>query len=146
VLQTQVLRLGVLILLEVFQTEYGIRNTGTFIVPGEWDGYSAGMHRTWLLLLGVVVLALVGFVYLAYLSWPKMAPKKRIASLLLLAPDFLIIGCFVVSASCGHPPQGSRCFNTQLLCGVLLVFILPLPALLGTLVALGMFIHARFAS
>jgi hypothetical protein len=115
-------------------------------VPGECDAYSAGMHGTWLLLLGVVVLALFGFVYLAIRSWPKMSPKKRIASLLLLAPDFLIVVCIVVSASCGHPPQGSSCFNTQFLCGVLIVFILPLPALLGTLVALGMFIHVRFAS
>jgi uncharacterized membrane protein len=58
------------------------------------------MHGIWLLLLGVVVLALFGFVYLAFLSWPKMSPKKRIASLLLLAPDFLIVVCIVVSASC----------------------------------------------
>jgi hypothetical protein len=115
-------------------------------VPWEWDAYSAGMHGIWLLLLCVVVLALFGFVYLALLSWPKMSRKKRIASLLLLAPDFLIVVCIVVSASCGHPPQGSSCFNTQFLCGVLLVFILPLPALLGTLVALGMFIRARSAS
>ncbi len=115
-------------------------------MPGKWDAYSAGMHRTWLLLLGVVALAFVGFVYLAFLSWPKLTPKKRIASFLLLAPDFLIVVCIAVSVSCGHPPQGSRCFNTQFLCGVLLVFILPLPALVGTLVALGMFIHARFAS
>jgi len=115
-------------------------------VPGGWDAYSAGMHRIWLLLLCVVVLVFFGFVYLAYLSWPKMTLKKRIASLLLLAPDILIIVCIIASVSCGHPPQGSRCFNTQFLCGVLLVFILPLPALLGTLVALGMFIHARSAS
>jgi hypothetical protein len=124
----------------------GLWNTGTFLVPAEWDAYSAGVHRTWLLLLCVVVLALFGFVYLAFLAWPKMTPKKRVASLLLLAPDFLIVVCIVVSASCGHPPQGSPCFNTQFLCGVLLVFILPLPALLGTLVALAMFIHARSAS
>jgi nucleoside recognition membrane protein YjiH len=114
-------------------------------VPGKWDAYSAGMHGIWLFLLCVVVLVLLAVVYLAYVSWPKMARKKRIASLLLLAPDFLIIVCIVVSASCGHPPQGSQCFNTQFLCGVLLVFILPLPALVGTLAALGMFIHARFA-
>jgi hypothetical protein len=115
-------------------------------VPGKWDAYSAGMHGTWLLLLCVVVLGLFGFVYLAFLSWPKMSPKKRIASLLLLAPDFLIVVCIAVSASCGHSPQGSHCFNTQLLCGVLIVFILPLPALLGTLGALVMFIRARAAS
>jgi hypothetical protein len=114
-------------------------------VPGKWDAYSAGMQGIWLLLLCVVVLVFLGVVFLGCLSWPKMTPKKRISSLLLLAPDFLIIGCVVVSASCGHPPQGSQCFNTQFICGVLIVFILPLPALVGTLVALGMFIHARSA-
>jgi hypothetical protein len=124
----------------------GLWNTGTFLVPGECDAYSAGMRGIWLLLLCVVVLALFGFVYLAFLSWPKMTPRKRIASLLLLAPDFLFVVCIAVSASCGHPPQGSRCFNTQFLCGVLIVFILPLPALVGTLVALVMFIRARSAS
>jgi hypothetical protein len=115
-------------------------------VPGECDAYSAGMHGIWLLLLCVVVLALFGFAYLAFLSWPKMSPKKRIASLLLLAPDFIFVVCIAVSASCGHPPQGSSCFNTQFLCGVLMVFILPLPALVGTLVALVMFIRARSVS
>jgi hypothetical protein len=114
-------------------------------VSVEWDAYSAGMHGIWLLLFCVVVLAFFGFVYAAYQAWPKMAPKKRMGSLLLLAPDFLIVVCIVVSARCGHPPQGSRCFNTQFLCAVLMVFILPLPALLGTLVALGIFIRARSA-
>ena len=71
----------------------GLCSTGTFLVPGEWDAYSAGMHGIWLLLLCAVVLALFGFVYLAFLSWPKMTPKKRIASLLLLAPDFLFVAC-----------------------------------------------------
>ena len=113
-------------------------------MPGKWDAYSAGMHGIWPLLLCVVVLVFFGVVFFACVSWPKMAPKKRIASLLLLAPDFLTIVCIVVSASCGHPPQGSRCFNTQFLCGVLLVFILPLPALVGTLVALGGWRTLRF--
>jgi hypothetical protein len=103
------------------------------------------MHRIWLPLLSVATLAFCGVVYLAYTSWAKMGPKKRIASLLLLVPDILIVVCIVVSASCGHPPQGSRCFNTQFLCGVLLVFILPVPALVGTLLALGVFIRARSA-
>jgi hypothetical protein len=104
------------------------------------------MNRLWLLLLCAIVLALCAVVYLAFVSWGKMGPKRRIASLLLLAPDFLIVVCIVVSALCGHPPQGSRCFNGQFICAVLLVFILPLPALVGTLVALGMFIRARTGS
>jgi hypothetical protein len=93
------------------------------------------MHRIWLLLPCVIVLVFCGVVYVACLAWRKMGLRKRIASLLLLAPHFLLIVCIVVSLLCGHPPQGSRCFNTQFVCAVLIVFILPLPALLGTLLA-----------
>ena len=93
------------------------------------------MHRIWLLLPCVIVLVFCGVVYVACLAWRKMGLRKRIASLLLLAPHFLLIVCIVVSLLCGHPPQGSRCFNTQFFCAVLMVFILPLPALLGTLLA-----------
>jgi hypothetical protein len=95
-----------------------------------------------LLLLCVIVLAFCGVVYVAYRSWRKMGPKKRIAGLFLLVPHFLLVVCIVVSLLCGHPPQGSPCFNTQFLCGVLLVFILPLPALAGTVLALIMFKRA----
>ena len=101
------------------------------------------MHRIWLPLLGVIILAFCAVVYVAYLSWRKMGPKRRAASLLLLAPLFLLVVCIVVSLLCGHPPQGSRCFNTQFFCGVLIVFILPVPALVGTLMALAMLLRAR---
>ena len=101
------------------------------------------MQRIWLLLPCVIVLAFGGVVYVACLAWRKMGLRKRIASLLLLAPHFLLIVCIVVSQLCGHPPQGSRCFNTQFVCAVLLVFILPLPALVGTLVAFVIFNRAR---
>ena len=60
---------------------------------GERHAYSAGMHGTWLLLLCVVVLVFLVVVFLGCLSWPSMTPKKRIASLLLLAPDFLFVAC-----------------------------------------------------
>src|SRR5580704_6762682 len=105
--------------------------------------YSAVMQRIWLLLPCVIVLVFCGAAYIACLAWRKMGFRKRIASLLLLTPHFLLIVCIVVSQLCGHPPQGSRCFNTQFVCAVLLVFILPLPALVGTALAFGILNRAR---
>jgi hypothetical protein len=93
------------------------------------------MHRLWLLLPCVIVLAFCWVVYVACRAWRKIGVRKRIASVLLLAPHFMLIACVVVSQLCGHPPQGSSCFNTQFVCAVLMLFILPLPALVGTLVA-----------
>ncbi|HTA22997.1 MAG TPA: hypothetical protein VK763_05650 [Terriglobales bacterium] len=101
--------------------------------------------RLILLLLGLIVLAFGGVVYAACRSWRKMSAGKRIMGVLLLSPHFLLVVCIVVSLLCGHPPQGSSCFNTQFVCGVLLVFILPLPALVGTLTAFVMFRRARVA-
>ena len=106
--------------------------------------YSACM-RAILLLLCLIVLAFCGVAYAAYLSWRKMSAGKRIIGVLLLSPHFLIVVCIVVSLLCGQPSQGSRCFNTQFFCAVLMVFILPLPALAGTLTALIMFKRARLA-
>ncbi|MGB9420924.1 MAG: hypothetical protein WBR26_27900 [Candidatus Acidiferrum sp.] len=90
-----------------------------------------------------IVLGLCGVSYLGYLSWRKMGSGTRIAGVLLLVPHFLLVVCIVVSLLCGHPPQGSRGFNVQFFCSVLMVFILPLPVLVGTLVALWMFNRAR---
>jgi hypothetical protein len=98
-----------------------------------------------LLLLCLIVLAFCGAACAAYLSWRNMSAGKRIVGVSLLSPHFLIVVCIVVSLLCGHPPQGSRCFNTQFVCAVLMVFILPLPALAGTLAALIMFRRARMA-
>jgi uncharacterized membrane protein len=58
--------------------------------------YSARMQRIWLLLLCVIILAFCGVVYVAFRSWRKMRPGKRIVSLFLLAPHFLLV-CIVVS-------------------------------------------------
>ena len=99
--------------------------------------------RSILLLLGLIVLAFGGVVYTACRSWRKMGVGKRIMGVLLLSPHFLLVVCIVVSLLCGHPPQGSRCFNAQFFFGVLMVFILPLPTLVGTLTALIMFRRAR---
>jgi hypothetical protein len=105
-----------------------------------------GMHGTWLGLLYVIVLAFFGVVFLGCLSWGKMGAKKRIAGVLLMAPHFLLVVCIGVGLLCGQAPQGSSCFNTQFFAGVLMVFILPVPALVGTLAALIMFSLARWGS
>jgi hypothetical protein len=102
--------------------------------------------RLILLLLGLIILAFCGVLYTAFRSWRKMGAGKRIMGVLLLSPHFLLIICIVVSLLCGHPPQGSRCFNTQFLCAVLMVFFLPVPALVGTLTALIIFRLARMPS
>jgi hypothetical protein len=115
---------------------------------GEFESfplYNAYMRLIGPLLLCLIILAFGGMIYAACRSWRKMSAGKRIAGVLLLAPHFLLIVCIVVSLLCGHPPQGSRCFNRQFLCGVLIVFILPLPVLIGTFTALVMFISARKA-
>jgi|SRR5579863_4607830 len=101
------------------------------------------MRPIWLLLPCAVVLVFCGVVYVGCLAWRKMGLKKRILGLLLLTPHFLLMVCVAVSLRCGHPPQGSPCFNTQFICAVLFVFILPLPALLGTLTAFVIFNRAR---
>lgn len=106
--------------------------------------YSACM-RWILLLLCLIVLAFCGAAYAAYLSWRKMSVGKRIVGVSLLSPHLLIVACIVVSLLCGHPPQGSPCFNRQFVCAVLMLFILPLPALAGTLAALIIFRRARTA-
>jgi hypothetical protein len=101
------------------------------------------MRAIWLSPLCPIALAFCGMIYAACLSWRKMDNGKRIIGMLLLLPHFLLVVCIVVSLLCGHPTQGSPCFNRQFLCGVLIVFILPLPALVGTLTALIMFRRAR---
>jgi hypothetical protein len=102
------------------------------------------MYPIWaLLLFAAIVLAFGAAVFVAGRSWRKMGPGKRLAGVLLLAPHFLLILCIGASVLCGHPHQGSRCFNTQFISGVLLVFILPVPALVGTLMALTLFSRAR---
>jgi hypothetical protein len=105
------------------------------------------MHRIWWFLVTcLVLLPFCAAVFLGYLAWQKMAPRTRTAGVLLLVPHFLLIASIAVSLACGHPLQGSSCFNTQFFCAVLVVFILPVPALVGTLVALGMFYGARSGS
>jgi hypothetical protein len=101
------------------------------------------MRSIWVPLLCLIVLVFCGAVYAACQSWRRMDAGRRIISGLLLSPLFLLIASIVVSLLCGHPPQGSACFNRQFVCAVLTVFILPVPALAGTLAAVVMFIRAR---
>jgi hypothetical protein len=96
-----------------------------------------------LLLLCVIVLAFCGVVYTGCRSWRKMSAGKRMVGVLLLSPHFLLIVCMVVLLLCGRAPLGSRCFNDQFACGVFALFILPLPTLVGTSVALSLFRRAR---
>lgn len=95
---------------------------------------------------GLVVLAFFAALYFAGISWPKMGTKGRIATPLLLAPHFALIACVVVSLLMGHPAQGSPAFNTQFACAVLMMFILPLPAFLGTVAAFVIFKRACSSS
>jgi len=106
------------------------------------------MHPQWIALVVfcVAVLAFFAALYFAGISWPKMGIKGRIATPLLLAPHFLLIACVVDSLLIGHPPQGSPGFNTQFVCAVLAMFILPLPAFVGTIAAFVMFKRALSSS
>jgi hypothetical protein len=106
------------------------------------------MERVWLLLLYLVVLSFCGVVYAACRSWRKMGPRKRIVSVLLLAPHFLLTVCIVMALRYGQAPPGSHSFNSQFVRAVLIVFILPVPAFVGTLAALIVFRRASldFAS
>jgi hypothetical protein len=98
------------------------------------------------LVLGLIALAFCGAVYGVSRSWLKAGAGKRILGVLLLSPHFLVMVCIVVSLRCGHPAQGSPCFNTQFICAVLMVFILPVPALVGTVAALIIFRRPRLPS
>ncbi len=101
------------------------------------------MERILFSVFCAIVVAFFVAIYFAGRSWGKMTPGKRIVSLLLLVPHFLLIACVAVSTLYGHPHQGSPAFNTQFFCGVLVMFILPLPAFVGTVSALVMFRRAQ---
>jgi hypothetical protein len=93
-----------------------------------------------MLALGLIVLAFCWALYVAYRSWRTLGLKRRIVGLLLLTPHLILIGCVLwslsLSLSCGRAPQGSSCFNAQFASGVFMVFILPVPAVIGTGLAL----------
>jgi hypothetical protein len=90
-----------------------------------------------------IVLALGGVVYAGFRSWPRLSRGKRIASVLLVAPHFLLAACIVFAMLYSRAPMGSPRSNTVFFAEVLMVFILPVPALVGTVVALSLFFSAR---
>jgi hypothetical protein len=99
------------------------------------------MNRFLLYVFFPTVLAFCGIVYAGFRAWSRIGTRRRVASFLLLIPHLLIIVCAVWSMLCGHPATGSDCYNTQFVCGVLMVFILPVPALGGSLAALAIFMR-----
>jgi hypothetical protein len=95
------------------------------------------------LVLLVIVLVFCWVVYAACLAWPKMRPGKRVLGSLLLIPHFLLVLCLPFSLFGGSAPMGSAGWNAAFFADVLVVFILPLPALAGTVAALVIFRNAR---
>jgi len=89
-----------------------------------------------------IVLVFILALFLAYRSWGKLKPGKRIFALVLLVPHFLLILCFAANISCGNGSVGSACYNRQFASAILAFFILPLPTLVGTASALGIFLTA----
>jgi hypothetical protein len=96
-----------------------------------------------MILFIAIVLVLILALLLAYRSWGKLKPGKRIFAILLLAPHLLLILCFAANLSCGTMAVGSVCYNRQFLSAVFAVFILPLPTLVGTAAAFGIFLTAK---
>jgi len=106
------------------------------------------MHGIVLLVSGVVVLAFCALLYVAARSWRKIATWKRITGLLLLIPHFLLLVCIPFAlqggnAPPGSVPPGSSRFNQAFAADVYIMFILPVPALLGSIGALLMFLLSR---
>ena len=107
------------------------------------SGQGAGMRLILPLVILAIFLAFCGVVYAACLAWPKMRPGKRVLGSLLLVPHFLLLLCIPFSLRGGSAPMGSSDWNAAFSADVLVIFILPLPALAGTMAALVIFRNAR---
>jgi len=92
---------------------------------------------------GVVVLALCALLYVAARSWRKIATGRWITGLLLLIPHFLLLVCIPFALQGGNAPQGSPPFNEAFAADVYMMFILPVPALLGSIASLLVFFLSR---
>jgi len=103
----------------------------------------------WLLWLvfGLIVASFCWALRVGYRSRQEVGPKKWIAGLVLLLPHLILVVCItvciVLTLSCGAASPGSPCFNAQFLYSTLVMFILPIPALIGTSVALRLFKRHR---
>jgi hypothetical protein len=92
---------------------------------------------------GVLALAFCLLLYLAARAWRKIATWKWITGLLLLVPHFLLLWSIEVALRNGNAPQGSARWNEAFGAEVYIMFILPVPALLGSLGALLIFKLSR---
>ena len=82
---------------------------------------------------GLVALAFCALLYLAARSWRKIATWKWIIGLLLLVPHLLLLACIPFVLQGGNAPQGSARWNEAFGAEVYMMFILPVPALLGSI-------------
>jgi 4-amino-4-deoxy-L-arabinose transferase-like glycosyltransferase len=92
---------------------------------------------------GVIALAFCALLYLAARSWRKIATWKWMTGLLLLIPHFLLLWFFAVSLLNGNAPRGSDGWNAAFAANAYIVFILPVPVLLGSIGALLVFRLSR---
>jgi hypothetical protein len=92
---------------------------------------------------GVVVLAFCALLYVAARSWRRIGTGRRIAGLLLLIPHLLLLVCIPFALQGGNAPQGSPRFNQAFAADVYMMFTLPVPALLGSIAALLVFLLSR---
>jgi hypothetical protein len=95
--------------------------------------------------MAVLVAIVLVFIFagcMAYRSWSKLRPGKRALAIMLLVPHFLLILCFMANLSCGNGAVGSACYTRQFVSSILAVFFLPIPSLIGTAAAIGIFLTA----
>ncbi len=86
--------------------------------------------------IGVIVLAFCVLLYVAARSWRKIGTGRWIAGLVLLIPHFLLLVCIPFALQGGNAPQGSPRFNQAFAADVYMMFLLPVPALLGSIASL----------
>ena len=121
-----------------------IQRSAQNILPGSArTSYSARMQWIVLSVAGVVVLAFCALLYVAARSWRKIGTGRWIAGLFLLVPHFLLLWCMAVSLRVGNAPQGSARWNEAFGADVYMLFILPVPAILGSIAALLLFLLSR---
>jgi hypothetical protein len=93
--------------------------------------------------IGVIVLAFCALLYVAARSWRKIGTGRWIAGLVLLIPHFLLLVCIPFALQGGNAPQGSPRFNQAFAADVYMMFLLPVPALLGSIASLLVFSLSR---
>jgi hypothetical protein len=87
----------------------------------------------------IVAFAVVAFIWVLVIgirAWQSPRWRNRISGILFLLPNALLIASIIPYAACGRAGEDSPCFLVPVLSVIFVDFILPLPALLGTLLAL----------